>query len=237
MAIALIFAGGVGVRMNSKKTPKQFLKLHGKPIIVHTIENFEYHDEIDNIIVVCLESKIAELKRELKKADITKVNKILKGGSTAQESIYIGLKYIDSKFSGDEIVLIHDGVRPLITETLITNNIETTKKHGNAITVDYATETVCVIEDTKIDRTVERNKVMVGKAPQTFILKDIVEAYKGVIENKIATVDSAEVMLTTGVKLNIVQSSSYNIKVTTPSDYYIFKALVEAKEASEILGV
>ena len=124
MNIAVIFAGGVGSRMHSKERPKQFLEMYNKPIIIHTIEHFENHPMIGAIIVVCIESWIPYLNELLYKFRIEKVKKVVPGGETGQLSIYNGLKAA-KEIAGEEksIVLIHDGVRPLITEKLITDNI------------------------------------------------------------------------------------------------------------------
>ena len=134
MVTALIFAGGTGQRMNTRSKPKQFLELHGKPVIIYTIEHFEYHAEIDNIVVVCLKDRIDELKGLLKRYSITKVSEIVPGGETGHDSIYNGLKAMEGTAKEGDIVLIHDGVRPLITGNLISENIEAVRKYGNAIT-------------------------------------------------------------------------------------------------------
>ena len=149
MNIALIFAGGFGNRMCTKSRPKQFLEYNGKPIIIYTLELFDNHPDIDGIVVVCLENWIPFLQKMLKKFEIDKVVKIVKGGSTGQESIYNGL-IATEEISGnqnDTIVLIHDGVRPLITEETITDNIRTVREKGNCITSVPATESFIVKHD------------------------------------------------------------------------------------------
>ena len=129
MNIGVIFAGGVGKRMNSRVKPKQFIDVYGKPIIIHTLELFENHPEIDAIAVACLENWIPYLQELLEKFNIKKVKKIVPGGSSGQESIYNGLKAAEKIAGGEKsIVLIHDGVRPLINEKTITDNIESVKK-------------------------------------------------------------------------------------------------------------
>lgn len=124
MNLGVIFAGGSGRRMNTKSRPKQFLELNGKPIIIYTIELFDNHPDIDAIVVVCLESWIPFLKKMLKKFEINKVVSIISGGVSGQESIYKGLcvveAYAKEQKEENPIVLIHDGVRPLITEETIT---------------------------------------------------------------------------------------------------------------------
>ena len=141
--IAVIFAGGSGKRMNTISRPKQFLELNGKPVIIYTIELFDNHPDIDAICVVCIESWIPFLKKQLKKFEITKVVEIVSGGETGQDSIYNGLCAANRwsvEHGDDAIVLIHDGVRPLITEQTITDNIEMVRNSGNCITCILATE-------------------------------------------------------------------------------------------------
>ena len=143
MNIAVIFAGGVGSRMHSKERPKQFLEMYNKPIIIHTLEHFQNHSMIDAIIVVCIESWIPYLNDLLYKFRIEKVKKVVAGGKTGQLSIYNGLKAAKEVACTEKaIVLIHDGVRPLITEKLITDNIEAVLKYGSAITTAKVKETI-----------------------------------------------------------------------------------------------
>ena len=172
MNCALIFAGGSGKRMNSKSRPKQFLELHSKEIIIYTIEHFEKHPDIDAIVVVCIEGWIEYLKKALKKNGIEKVKWIVPGGETGQDSIYNGLKVLHDNCPEDTIVLIHDGVRPLIDEELITNNINCVKEHRTAVTVTPVTETVMLTDsDNQVYTSVERAKCRLAKAPQGFYLK------------------------------------------------------------------
>ena len=145
MNSAVIFAGGTGSRMNSKVLPKQFLKIYGKPVIIHTLEVFENCDEIDEIIVVILQGWERYLQCLLEQYRITKVKKVVTGGETGQQSIYNGLKEIR-----DGIVLIHDGVRPFISSKLIKENIEMAKVNKIAITCVKAKETLVSVEDNKI---------------------------------------------------------------------------------------
>lgn len=129
MNIAVIFAGGVGKRMHSKECPKQFLKIYNKPIIIHTLEYFEKHPLIDAIVISCVEEWMPYLEELIYKYRIEKVKKVVVGGETGQLSIYNGLKAAEDVANGEKaIVLIHDGVRPLINAKLITDNIESVKK-------------------------------------------------------------------------------------------------------------
>ena len=239
MNIALIFAGGTGQRMNSKSKPKQFLELHGKPILIHTLEYFEEHPMIDAICVVCLAGWEEELQRQIKQYRIEKVKWITSGGGTGHDSIYNGLNVLDNECSSDDIVLIHDGVRPLISEELITNNIEMVKKNGNAITVEAAAESVVIMDDQ--DGTISdmplRHLAKIAKAPQSFYLKDIWQLHQIAQEDGFKSIDSAHLMHHYNKKMYTVESTPFNIKIATPSDYYVFRAIYEARENSQIFGL
>lgn len=242
MNVALIFAGGVGKRMNSKGKPKQFLELNGKPIIIHTVEHFETHKQIDSIVIVCVAEWIEYLENLLKKFNIRKVVKIVEGGLTAQESTRRGLYAIEDIYSDkikETIVLIHDGVRPLINEQLITDNIDTVKKYGNAITVVPAIETIISVNSNdEIQNVMERSKCRLARAPQSFWLKDILMAQKKAQKDQLSEIiDSASLMKYYGITLHTVEGPIENIKITSPSDFYIFRAIVEAKENSQIWGL
>lgn len=235
MNTAVIFAGGTGKRMHSGNVPKQFLELNGKPIIIHTIEHFDKHPMIDAIVVVCIADWIDFLKGKLDEFGITKVVSVIPGGKTGQESIRNGLYEICDKVDcdpKDTVVLIHDGVRPLINEKLITDNIETVHKFGNAITVVPAIETIIEIDDDEhITKVADRSHCKLARAPQSFYLADILEAHRKSIEEGIEEmIDSAMLMRYYGAVLHTVEGPVENIKITTPMDYYIFKAMVELKQ-------
>lgn len=238
MNVALIFAGGTGQRMNSRAKPKQFLDLHGKPIILYTLEHFEDHPEIDNIIVVCLESWIGELKLLIKRYDLSKVTKIVQGGATGHESIYNGLKALEDTCGMEDIVLIHDGVRPLINEDLISANIAKVKECGTAITVEAATESVVSCKDGDlIDAVPDRASMYTAKAPQSFRYGMIWSIYQKAREDGRQSIDSAHLLSMYGVQMHTVKSPPNNMKITAPADYYIFRALYEARENQQILGI
>lgn len=242
MNVALIFAGGVGTRMNSKSKPKQFLELNGKPIIIHTIEHFEKHKDIDAIAVVCVKNWIDYLNEQLDRFHIKKAKWIVAGGNSAQESTRNGLFEIREKCGcspKDVVVLIHDGVRPLINEQVITDNIEAVKKYGNAITVVPAIETIIEVnEDEEIQNVIDRSVCRLARAPQSFWLNDIINAQEKSIEDGWSNaIDSATLMRHYGVNLHTVNGPVENIKITNPSDFYIFRAMVEAKENSQIWGL
>lgn len=234
--IAVIFAGGVGKRMNNNALPKQFLTLHGKAIIIHTIEKFEKTQSIDGIVVVCVEPYIDYLKGLLEVAGIKKVAAIVKGGNSGQESIYNGLKAAKELFGEDNIVLIHDGVRPLINTELIEKNIKSVKQFGTAIFCSKVVETVVLRDKNSVGEVVNREKSWLAKAPQSFYLKDILACHNdAAAKGKFDYIDSATIMRDYGFKLNIVECSNDNIKITTPTDYYIFRAIFEKEENEQLL--
>lgn len=240
MNIAVIFAGGVGSRMHSKERPKQFLEMYNKPIIIHTIEHFENHPMIDAIVVVCVEDWIDYCKSLLYKFRIEKVKAVVPGGVTGQLSIYNGLKAAE-KISGDEksIVLIHDGVRPLINDKIIADNINSVKENGSAITTAVVKETILVVNDgtSTIDYVPSRKNSRVARAPQSFWLKDILAAHEKALSEGITDcIDSCTMMQHYGFNLFLVDGPGENIKITTPEDFYTMRAILEAKENAQIYG-
>lgn len=243
MNIAVIFAGGSGKRMNTVSRPKQFLELNGKPVIIYTLELFDNHPDIDAICVVCIEPWIPFLKKQLKKFEITKVVDIVPGGNTGQESIYNGLRAANRwnsshcKNQGDAIVLIHDGVRPLITGQTITDNIETVQKEGNCITCIPATETFVVKQEDGSLQIPSRADSLIARAPQSFKLKDILDAHEQARkENRHDFIDSCTMMSHYGHKMHTVIGPMENIKITTPTDFFIFRAMVQVHENQQIFG-
>lgn len=239
MNIAIIFAGGTGQRMNSKTRPKQFLELHGKPILVYTLEQFQENKKIDKIIVVILKQWKDYTNEIIGKYNLNKVCAIVDGGKTGQESIYNGVVKAQELFQEKDIVLIHDGVRPLIDEDTISKAIDMTKKRGSAITVSPAIETLVLKSNTDmVDEVIPRDKCQLAKAPQCFCLKDLYRAHQLAInDKKVDFIDSASLMKYYGYPLYTIEGKPENIKITTPSDFYIFRAIIDAKENSQIFGL
>ena len=239
MNIGLIFAGGSGRRMNTKSRPKQFLEYNGKPIIVYTLELFDNHPMIDGIVVVCIEDWIPFLEKQLKKFEINKVVRIVKGGNSGQESIYNGLVAAEdiTNNTSNAVVLIHDGVRPLITEETITDNINAVREKGNCITCIPATETFIVKQSDGGLEIPTRDNSLIARAPQSFYLNDILNAHRQAQKDgKTDFIDSCTMMSYYGHKMNTIIGPMENIKITTPTDYFIFKAMVEVHENQQIFG-
>ncbi|MCI8548695.1 MAG: 2-C-methyl-D-erythritol 4-phosphate cytidylyltransferase [Bacilli bacterium] len=244
MNIGIIFAGGSGKRMNSGGIPKQFIKIDEVPIIVHTINVFEECEKIDYIVISCIESHIEYMTKLVNQYKLTKVKSIVKGGKTGQQSIYNALVEAN-KLKGNaekKIVLIHDGVRPIIDTKLLEDNIESVKRYGTSITCVTQKETTIISENGRIiDDITNRNKTYIARAPQSFFLEDILEAHQKAIENdEFDLIDSCSMMKKYGKyknNISIVNCKSDNIKITTPDDFYIAKALMNAKKNMEIFGI
>lgn len=244
MNIAVIFAGGSGLRMHTKSRPKQFLDLNGKPIIIYTLELFDNHPGIDAIIVACIESWIPFLEKQLRKFEINKVVKIVPGGESGQASIYNGLcaaeAYIKRKnvASEDTTVLIHDGVRPLITEETITDNINKVAEIGSCITCIPATETLVVRQHDGSLEIPSRADSLIARAPQSFLLSDILTAHRRAIdEKKNDFIDSCTMMSHYGYRLGTIIGPMENIKITTPTDFFVLRAMVKVHEDQQIFGL
>lgn len=225
--------------MHTKALPKQFLRIYDKPIIIHTIEHFQNNPEIDAVAAVCVESWIGHLSELVEKYKLTKVKSICPGGETGQLSIYNGLCAAE-KLAGDEdsIVLIHDGVRPLINSELLSKNIEAVKKHGSAITSGIVKETIVEINDDGSVRSMpNREHSRVAKAPQSFMLRDIISAHRKALELGITDfIDSCSMMNYFGYKLYMIDGPYENIKITTPDDYYMMRAILQVREDIQLFG-
>lgn len=237
MNIAVIFAGGIGQRMKTTNRPKQFLEMHKKPIIIYTLEHFENHSDIDAIAIACVEEWIPYMQELVDKFRITKVRKIVPGGETGQMSIYNGLSAA-KEIAGDEksVVLIHDGVRPLINEQVISDNIASVIDNGSAITSAIVKETIMVVkDDNSIDYVPDRAHSRVAKAPQSFWLDDILKVHHQAQEDGITDfIDSCTMMKYYGNTLFLIDGPYENIKITTPDDFYTMRALLDAQENAQI---
>ena len=252
MNVALVFAGGSGQRMRNSAKPKQFLELYGKPIIIYTLEVFEKHPEIDTVVVPCIAGWEDYLQKLLGKFGITKVSKILTGGKDTQESKMIALRYLQGICQEDDIVLLHDAVRPLVTEKMITDNIASVREFGNGITAVPFTETAITSDDGKeivdipgYDSYIKKETVealsaykYVGNQNVYLTPKDVLEAHeKGETMPYTITIDTCSLMTELGKHLHIVPCETTNIKITTPEDFFLFKALVDLKENQDIFGL
>ncbi len=238
--IAIIFAGGSGVRMGAGK-PKQFLEVNGKPIIIHTLDIFENHPAVDEIYVACKEEFIENLRKMLRRFDITKVRDIVPGGTTGMGSIYNALKAADRNNSSDALVLIHDGVRPCINAALIDEVISAVQEKGAVATCTPLFETPIISkEGSVVEETPARVDCYTAQAPQAFRLGEILDAHESVRADNPeyqGIIDNCTLMHKLGKKVAIVKGPRTNIKVTTPEDLYIFKAMIEYRETRDAFGM
>lgn len=239
MNIAIVFAGGSGQRMKSSAKPKQFLELYGKPIIVFTLEAFERHPDIDMVIVPCIAGWEDYLQKLLDKFHITKVKGIVTGGKDTQESKMNALHYLEPLCKDNDIVILHDAVRPLISEKMITDNINSVRQYGSAICAVPFTETGIISDDgVSTEETIVRNTLYIAKAPQGFYFKDVLEAHTiGETMPYTLTIDTCSLMTELGKTLHLVPCETTNIKITTTEDFFIFKALVDLQESKDIFGL
>lgn len=233
MNVVVIFAGGVGSRMKSD-IPKQFIEVNEKPIIIHTIELFEYNDEIDEIYLVITNGYVDYMMDLLEDYQITKVKGITTSGSSALDSIYKGLEAVEKRHKNDNpIVLIHDGVRPFVSKDVIGNNILCVKKYGNAITSIPAFETTIVSSDGhSVDNVLTRKETYIGQAPQSFYLNDIIEAHRKIRQTENGyndIVDCCNIMNKLGKTTYLVEGNRGNIKITTEEDLYTLKGFLRYK--------
>lgn len=237
MNVAVIFAGGAGRRMNTGGTPKQFLEFRGKPIIVYTLELFDSHPEIDAIAVACIEDRIPQLNQLIARFGLQKVRAVTAGGETGQDSIRMGLEAAAAFAPRDSVVLVHDGVRPLINHTTISDNIRTVREQGSCITCVPAIETLIVRNDDGTDYIPPRRQSLIARAPQSFRLDEILQLQeRAVREGRHDFIDCCSMMNHYGHKLHYIEGPMENIKITTPTDFFMFKAIMDIKENQQIFG-
>jgi len=240
--IAIIFAGGVGQRLNgADSTPKQFLKINSKPIIVHTLELFQDNENIDKIYIAIHPDYLEFMQDLVKRHYLTKVKGIVKGGKTGQDSIYNALKLAQKENDESSVVLIHDGVRPNITQEVINKNIETVREKGSAITCTPCFETILISEDGKTPTTVPyRKNTFAAQAPQSFKLGEIIQAHELERESNpdyVDIIDSCTLLKKQGKNPQMIQGNFGNIKITTIVDLYILRALIRYNEDIENIGL
>lgn len=231
MNIAILTAGGIGSRTH-QDIPKQFLNVENKPIIIYTLEAFQQHPNIDEICVVILEGWESILWAYAKQFNITKLKYVVTGGATGQESIFNGLSEIKNNHADNDVIVIHDGNRPMVSQDIITDNLVKQKIYGSAVATIPCTEVVFV-STNKIDsdKSIPRENLQRTQTPHSYYLKDIWEAHmlakKKGIENMAA---SCSLMEALGQRTYFSQGSEKNLKITTVEDIEIFKALLAAKK-------
>jgi 2-C-methyl-D-erythritol 4-phosphate cytidylyltransferase len=231
MNIALIIAGGNGQRMH-QDIPKQFINVEDKPVIIYTMEAFQNHPDIDSIYVVCLEGWHEILSAYAKQFGITKLKHIACGGENGQASIKNGLMAIKEDYNENDIVLIHDAIRPMLSSDIISDSIAKCQLYGSSITSIPCSEAMLETDNKKNSESqYNRDRLMRAQTPQAFPLKKLLwaheEAQKRGITNSVAT---CTLMIELGEQVYFSAGSEKNIKLTTPEDIDIFKALLATKK-------
>lgn len=233
MNIAVIIAGGSGNRMG-QDIPKQFMHVDGCPIIIHTMQCFQRHPDIDAIAVVCLKGWDTVLQAYANQFSITKLKWIFPGGDTGMESIHNGIYGLKEQgCKDDDLVLIHDSVRPLLSQDIISSNIAICKAYGYAITGIQCREAILESEDGfSTSSSIPRDRLIRTQTPQTFKLGNIIQVHedakvKGIANSVASCTLIAEVG---GREMHIVPGSEKNIKVTTVEDLEILKALMHTNK-------
>ncbi len=239
MNYCIILAGGIGSRMASNNNlPKQFWKINKKPIIVYTLEKFVKCKQIDKIIIACNSKYITHMNNILEMYKLPKITNVIKGGINRQDSIKKGIDFLSSlNISDNDIVLIHDAVRPLIDESTINMNIEKVKAGKSVLTARKAEESVAISRNNILDfkSFMKRDDTYYITSPQTFKFKILKEIYKDLnhLESPIPLLDSALLYTFLGNNIEIVLEKNKNIKLTTMEDYYILKALLTYKNRKQ----
>lgn len=230
--IGLLIAGGSGNRMH-QDIPKQFLTVNERPVIVYTLEAFEKHPEIDSIAVVCLAGWEQVLWAYAKQFNITKLQYVIPGGENGQGSIRNGVYELEKHFDKNDIVLVHDAIRPMVSAEIISDCIRVTNKYGNAVTVIPCAEAMMETEDgVSSTGSYPRDRLKRTQTPQAFHLGEICDLHRAALEAGITnSVASCTLMIEMGKQVYFSSGSEKNIKLTTVEDIDIFKALLVARRS------
>ena len=231
MNIALIIAGGKGQRMN-QEIPKQFLNVNDKPVIIYTLEAFQTHPDIDKIGVVCVDGWHDILKAYARQYKIDKLDWVVSGGENGQSSIRNGVFEAEKRYDGNDIILVHDATRPMVSHEIISDCIVQCKEHGSAIVVTPCNTVILrrTIGDAS-DEVVPRDQLAVTQTPQAFPIKKLADAHRCALERGITnSIASCSLMIELGEPVHFSIGTETNIKLTTPDDLKIFKALLALRD-------
>jgi 2-C-methyl-D-erythritol 4-phosphate cytidylyltransferase len=223
MNSAIIVAAGSGTRFGTK-TPKQFLEILGKPLLIYTLELFESCSVIDEIILVLSTKEIINFRQTVKKYNLKKLAKIIPGGQTRAASVLNGLNEIDSQRC--EIVAVHDGARPLVSVEEISATVEKAEETGAACLVATVTDTIKEVANGKITGTIDRSKLRRALTPQCFRYEILKRAFA---ENEISEFVTDECFLVEklGYEIATVEGSAQNIKITLQEDFVFAENLLK----------
>lgn len=230
MTIAVIIAGGSGHRMG-QSIPKQFIHVNDKPVLIYTLENFQRHPQIDAIEVVCIDGWHDMVWAYAKQFNISKLKWVVSGGTTGQESIRNGVYNLEGKCDDDDIVIIHDGIRPLVEEAVLSDVIVKCKEHGNAVSSMPYNEQIFVIKDEETtEKYIPRETLRRVVTPQAYKFRKLDDAYHEAFEKEIGIYGSSytnTMMVELGETLYFAAGSDKNIKLTTKDDLELFKGYLE----------
>lgn len=233
MTTAIIIAGGSGSR-TGQDIPKQFINVYDKPILIYTLESFQNHPQVDAIEVVCLDGWHDVVWAYAKQFNITKLKWIVPGGSSSQDSIRNGVYYLEGKTSQDDIIIIHDGIRPLVDETVLTDVILKARRYGNAVTSLPYNEQIFVIDDEiSTTKFIPRETLRRVSTPQAYRFDLLNSKYHEAYDKKIGIYGSSytnTMMVELGVRLYFAAGSDKNIKLTTKDDIELFKAYMRSSK-------
>lgn len=232
MNIGLILAGGIGARTR-QDIPKQFINVHDKPVIVYTLEAFQKHPNIDAIEVACLEGWHDIVKAYARQFGITKLDNVVDGGKTGQDSIRNGLYDIATRYCGDDdIVVIHDAIRPMVSADIISDNIRVCHEYGNATAVVPCTSVMLKTGDGIIsEEQIPREDLKITQTPQSYYIKELIEVHKQAIKKDLLpSISSCALYIEMGKKVYLSVGSEKNIKITTAEDIEIFSALLQTMQ-------
>lgn len=230
MNIAIIIAGGSGHRMG-QDIPKQFINVYDKPVLIYTLEGFQRHPQIDAILVVCIDGWQDIVWAYARQFNIDKLKWIVKGGNSGQESIRNGVFFLEGKCSDEDIVVIHDGIRPMVDETVLSDVIIKCRTYGNAVTSLPYNEQIFVVDDEiSTVRYIPRETIRRVSTPQAYVFKKLDWAYHKAFEENIGIQGSSytnTMMTELGERLYFAAGSDKNIKLTTKDDLEMFKAYLK----------
>ncbi|MBR1839250.1 MAG: 2-C-methyl-D-erythritol 4-phosphate cytidylyltransferase [Prevotella sp.] len=235
MNVAIIIAGGSGNRMG-QDIPKQFINVYDKPILMYTLEGFQNHPMVDVIEVVCIEGWESVVQAYANQFNITKLKWIVKGGGSAQESIRNGVYNLEGKVCDDDVIIIHDGIRPMIDDSVLTDVIEKAQKYGNAVTSMPYNEQIFVLskeDENTTTQFIPRETLRRVSTPQAYRFDLLDAKYREAFEKEIGIYGSHyanTMMVELGVRLHFAKGSDKNIKLTTKDDLELFKGYLTKGE-------
>ncbi|MBJ7668801.1 2-C-methyl-D-erythritol 4-phosphate cytidylyltransferase [Weissella confusa] len=230
MRTAIIIAGGSGKRMH-QDIPKQFLSVNGKPILIYTLESFQNHPLIDQVLLVVKDGWEDMVWRYIDQYALTKVKWVIVGGKIGQESINNGVQFLKGKISESDTVIIHDGIRPIVDDYVLSDVILTAEEKGSAVSALPYNEQIFLKDDEESTLNyIDRNTIMRVMTPQAYRFELLAEGYDKAISENVGMTDSSytnTMMVELGYRLYFALGSEKNIKITRPDDLLIFKALLE----------